>query len=207
MTQQQELMIEQIAPSGAADVVDVLWESFFHYPVMRYVLGESADYDRRSAKMIALFVAARALNNDAMFGICHGGELVATVTTSDPADPPHPDLAILRDRVWTDLGDAAKARYDACVDAWGALALDTPQLHVNMIGVRRAHQRGGLARALLRRVHAMAEASSTWQGVSLTTEDVRNVPFYERQGYRVIGKRVISPELQTWSFFRPNGVD
>jgi GNAT superfamily N-acetyltransferase len=201
---QQELLIERIAPTGAAEVIDVLWESFYHYPVMRFVLGESYDYDRRIARLIALFVAARALNNDMMLGVCHGGELVATVTTSDPADAPHPDLAVLRDRVWEELGAPARERYELCVAAWGALAIDTPQLHVNMLGVRRAHQRGGLARGLLRQVHAIAEGSPKWHGVSLTTEDPRNVPFYERQGYRVIGKRMISPELQTWSFFRSN---
>ena len=195
-------MIERIAPASAAEVTDVLWESFYNYPVMRFVLGESHDYDRRIARLIALFVAARALNHDMMLGICHGGELVAAVTTSDPADAPHPDLAALRDRVWDELGAPARERYEQCVAAWTALAVDTPQLHVNMLGVRRAHQRSGLARALLRQVHAVAEVSTKWHGVSLTTEDPRNVPFYERQGYRVIGTRIISPELQTWSFFR-----
>jgi GNAT superfamily N-acetyltransferase len=199
-----ELTIETIAPAEALEVVDVLWEAFYDYPVMRFVLGNGLDYDRRIARMIGLFVASRALVNDVMLGVRHSGELIAVATTSDPANPAHPDFAAMREQVWRELGPDAKARYDLCVNAWDAMADDRPQLHVNMLGVRRGHQRGGLASALLQRVHDLTESSGKWEGVSLTTEDPRNVPFYERQGYHIIGQRQVAPELQAWSFFRPN---
>jgi GNAT superfamily N-acetyltransferase len=200
----QQIAIERIAPANAAEVVDVLWESFYDYPVMRFVLGDAPHYDRRLARMISLFVGARALLNDVMLGARHNGELIAVATTSDPAVAPHPELAAMREECWRELGADAKARYDLYVNAWDAMASSAPQLHVNMLGVRRAHQRGGLARALLDGVHGMARASDKWTGVSLTTESPRNVSFYERQGYQIIGQREVAPGWQAWSFWRSN---
>jgi GNAT superfamily N-acetyltransferase len=201
----QQIAIERISPAQAAEVVDVLWESFYDYPVMRFVLGDGAHYDRRIARLIGMFVAARALLDDVMLGVRFNHELVAVATTSDPTNGAHADFARLREDVWRELGADAKARYDLCTNAWDAMATSTPQLHVNMIGVRRAHQRGGLARALLHQVHELARSSSQWEGVSLTTENPRNVPFYECQGYQIIGQREVAPGLQAWSFWRPNG--
>ena len=200
----QQITIERILPAQAAEVVDVLWESFYDYPVMRFVLGDAANYDRRIARMIGMFVAARAMLDDVMLGVRFNHELVAVATTSDPARGAHPDFAPLREEVWRELGADAKVRYDLCTNAWDAMSTSTPQLHVNMLGVRRAHQRGGLARALLHQVHELARESSVWQGVSLTTESPRNVSFYECQGYQVIGQREVAPGLQAWSFWRPN---
>jgi GNAT superfamily N-acetyltransferase len=180
MYDQLQGAVAPVPIGDASPVIDVLVESFYNYPVMRFVLGNAPDYDARLKRLIGLFVSARLLLNDVILGIRNGEE------------------------VWSELGPTAKARYDLCVNAWGAIATDVPQLHVNMIGVRNAHQRKGLARALLSRIHEMALQSGTWQGVSLTTEDPRNVAFYEGQGYRVIGTQMVAPELQAWSFFRVN---
>ncbi|HEY0673134.1 MAG TPA: GNAT family N-acetyltransferase [Longimicrobiales bacterium] len=203
--QREESRIIRIPSSDAPEVVSVLWESFFDYPVMRHVLRDSGlDYAQQLQQLIGLFVSARALRDDVMLGIKHGGELVAVVTTSNPADTPHPDFAPLRDQVWHALGADALARYQQYVTAWEAMATHVPQLHVNMIGVRRAFQRSGLARQLLNEVHEMAKRSPSVTGVSLTTEDERNVPLYQRHGYQIIGETQIAPGLKTWSFFRPN---
>lgn len=192
----------RISLRDAAAVTDVLVESFRDYPVMRFVLGTAPDYDARLLRLIGMFVAARVMLDDVILGIKRDGELVAVATTSDPAIPSHPGLAAMRDEVWAELGPTAKARYDLCVNAWGAMASELPQLHVNMLGVRRAYQLQGFAGKLLRAVHEMADRSESWQGVSLTTEDPHNVPFYEHLGYRVIGRQMVAPELEAWSLFR-----
>ncbi|HET9440708.1 MAG TPA: GNAT family N-acetyltransferase [Longimicrobiales bacterium] len=203
--QREESRIIRIPGTDAADVVGVLWESFFDYPVMRHVLRDSGlDYAQHLQQLIGLFVSARALRDDVMLGIKLGGELVGVVTTSNPMDPPHPDFAPLREQLWQALGPEASARYQQYVTAWDSMATHEPQLHVNMIGVRRAFQRSGLARQLLSEVHEMAKRSPSVTGVSLTTEDERNVPLYQRHGYQVIGEKQIAPGLKTWSFFRPN---
>ncbi len=202
--QVEETRVIRLAADEASSIIAVLWESFYDYPVMRYVLRDSGlRYSEHLHKMITLFVSARLLLNDVILGIRSQDELVAVVTTSDPSIPPHPDFAALREHTWEVLGPEALARYQQFVDAWTSMEWSVPQLHVNMIGVCRAHQRRGLARTLLYEVHRMAQESPSATGISLTTEDERNVSFYQRQGYEIIGHRQVGSDLQAWSFFRP----
>ena len=201
---QTELRMARVPAAHAAQVVDVLCEAFRDYPVMRYVLGDAHDYERRLQQMIGLFVAARALRDDVMLGFHHGAELVAVATTSDPAAPAHPDFARLRDEVWASLGADALERYQHCVAAWESLASHAPQLHINMLGVRDAVRGTGLGRRLVAAVHALAGNDARCTGVSLTTETPANVPFYQHLGYQIIGEAGIAPGLRTWSFFWTN---
>jgi ribosomal protein S18 acetylase RimI-like enzyme len=101
------------------------------------------------------------------------------------------------------LGHDAEQRYEQCVAVWESLALDRPQVHVNMIGVRDAYRGRGLARIMLNEAHALCGSSPNAEGVSLTTENPRNVDFYRYLGYEVIGQADIAEGLTTWSFFRP----
>ena len=202
------LQVERVSRADADHVIAVLCESFRDYPVMRFVLGDEGDYDARLRRMIGLFVTARTLLDDVIFGIREGGELVAVATTSNPARPAHPDFAVLRDEVWSELGAESAERYQRCVTAWQLMESHVPQLHVNMLGVRRAYQALRLGTRLLDAVHALAEFTPGCVGVTLTTEVTRNVRFYQNRGYQVIGNVRIEPELETWSFLRPiSGID
>jgi GNAT superfamily N-acetyltransferase len=197
------LAVARLNSSDVPDVVSVLCEAFFDYPVMRHVLGEVGDYARRLNVLIGMFVAARALREDPIFGIRDSAALVAAMTTSNPAEAPHPDFAAVQAAAWQRLGADAQARYDSCVQAWNSIALAEPQLHVNMIGVRDRYRGTGLAGRLLDEVHGLCEQSTFAQGVSLTTEVTRNVDFYRRRGYEVTGEMRITDALTTWNMFRP----
>ena len=198
----QRFSIARLHRSDVPAVVDVMCEAFFDYPVMRFVLG-AGDYSERLRVLIGLFVTARALRGDAMFGVRDGAQLLAAVTTSNPADPPHPDFETARSEAWRQLGLEAEKRYDLCVAAWQSIQLDKPQLHVNMIGVRDEYRGRGLGRLLLAEVHALCEQLPFAEGVSLTTEEPRNVDFYRHLGYQVVGEARIANVLPVWSFFRP----
>ena len=203
----QRTTIERVPNAASAHVVNVFWESFYDYIVFRYVLQDSGEkYAQHLSKMIGLFVAARVLRNEPMYGIYDGaGDLVAAMTTSVPDDAPvGEEYAATREAVWQEIGKSARTRYERCVDAWKPLSVPVPQLHVNMIGVCRSYQRTGLAGRLLRHVHEVSRTSPPSEGVTLTTEDPRNVPFYQYLGYEVIGQSTISDNIQTWGFFRPN---
>jgi ribosomal protein S18 acetylase RimI-like enzyme len=200
--EQKQFSITRLHRSDVPAVVDVMCEAFFDYPVMRFVLG-AGDYGERLNVLIGLFVTARALRGDAMFGVRDGSQLLAAVTTSNPADPPHPDFEPARAKAWRHLGNEAEKRYDLCVTAWQSIQIDKTQLHVNMIGVRAEHRGRGLGRQLLEEVHALCEQSAFAEGVSLTTEEPRNVDFYRHLGYEVVGEARIANILPVWSFFRP----
>jgi ribosomal protein S18 acetylase RimI-like enzyme len=193
---------------GAEDqdqVIAVLAEAFHDYPVMRYVLGGEPGYDRRLSRMVSLVVGARVLRGEPLLGMEGAGELAAAAAASYPENREStPAVIAHRDAVWADLGPQVQERYMACVSAWKPLDVAAPNLHLNMIGVRRAYQGQGLGRRLLDHVQDMARARGV-EGVSLTTENPDNVAIYERVGYRVVGHAVIAPGLETWGFFRPNG--
>jgi GNAT superfamily N-acetyltransferase len=194
-----------IAIDDPDEVVGVLCEAFHDYPVMRFVLGRGrADYDRDLRTLIGLFVMSRALRGEYLFGVPGEGGLEAAAIVSRPGTPSPPALVALREEVWTALGADARARYDAFVAACSPLEPTGPHLHLNMIGVRRRAQRGGRGRLLLDHVHALSRDDPGSRGVSLSTENPRNVALYEHVGYAVKGHAVVAPELQTWALYRPD---
>jgi GNAT superfamily N-acetyltransferase len=187
-----------------SDIVSVLGEAFYDYPVMRYVLGPAQPYDERLRRLVELFVSRRAYLNEPMLGVRDAaGTLVAaaTVTLPGPENPPATFLA-LRESIWAELGADAQARYAAFAAASEGLTTDAPHHYLDMIGVRHAHQGRGLARVLLEAVHDLSTADERSSGVRLSTERASNVTLYEHFGYRVHGHARVADDLETWVLFR-----
>lgn len=172
---------------------------------MRFVLGTTGDYRGRLRRLMGLFVGNRAIRGDPMFGIPTGAELagVALCTPPEPAAP-SPELAEFQARAWAELGLDAWERYQACVAAWGEVGVADPNVHLNILSIPPRYQGRGLARPLLDQVHLLSREYARSTGVSLTTEDPKNVRLYEYFGYRVVGRREVVPGLETWGFFRPD---
>jgi GNAT superfamily N-acetyltransferase len=196
----------RLAGCDAPRVTDVFCDAFRDYPVMRYVLGADAGDERRLRRLIGFFVLARALRGDPLIGVRDGGELVAAVAVSYPGRASQPtELGYVRELVWQELGSEARARYDECGAVWAPLGVDVPHIHVNMIGVRRSHQKRGLARHLLDDVAELSRTTEDSRGISLTTEEPGNVAFYEHLGFEVSGCARIGPgtaAFDTWALFR-----
>lgn len=189
------------------EAVDVIFDAFLDYPVMRFVIGSSGDtYARRARLMVDFFTTARFLGEDLVMGVEDaGGALIGAANITRPGErPKHPGLGPLREALWDELGSEAHARYEELVSIWQRFALDQPQYHLNMLGVRRSHQKRGAAGLLLNALHNLSERAPDSRGVSLTTEDPVNVPLYQRFGYRIVGEARVSGGLTTWGFFRPN---
>ena len=189
----------------APAIVSVFCDAFYDYPVMRFVLGESADYDERLKLLIGVFVVARVLREEPLLGIRMEGALCAAATMSHPqiVHTP-PEFADIKEHVWSRLGTDALRRYEQCTAAWEPLAVEVPQIHLNMIGVRREQQGLKLGRRLLEAVQQISRETPGSQGVSLTTELAGNVRLYEHIGYQVTGHVVVAPGLETWALFRHN---
>lgn len=193
-----------LQPRELGDVVEVLGEAFRDYPVMRHVLGPRHDYDTCLPILVTLFASGRALRGEPMLGVRGAdGRLLATALVTPPDSVAAPaQLLALRERTWERLGSDARQRYDAFADACNRLGIDTPHHHLNMIGVRRAHQGSGLARCLLEAVHALSHRDPGSAGVSLTTEYAPNLALYQRFGYQTRGELQVAPDLRTWTLFR-----
>jgi GNAT superfamily N-acetyltransferase len=201
-----ETPVVRLSPDDAPRVVDALCDAFHDYPVMRFVLGERGDaYDALLHRLIGFFVAARALRREPLLGVGDGERLHGAAIMSFPGmgESP-PELRDLRDAVWAEVGAESRARYEACGVAWAPLTVEVPHVHLNMIGVRSAHQGKGLSRKLLEAAHGISLATQGSQGITLTTEDPANVPYYEHMGYEVVGRARIAPGLETWGMFRRN---
>jgi GNAT superfamily N-acetyltransferase len=172
---------------------------------MRFVLGPGLDYSARLRTLIGLFVANRAVPGDPFFAVTDGTEL-GGVALCTPPNPPAAASALeeIRERAWTALGADARERYAACLRAWTDVGIAEPNVHLNMLGVRPRYQGRRLASPLMERVHALSGELPASRGVTLTTEDPRNIPLYRHFGYEVVGHRPVAPALQTWGFFRPD---
>lgn len=199
--------VRRLSTAQVQHAVSVLCDAFHDYPVMRYLLAPVAgDYDRHLHTLVNFFVMARVWREDPILGISDGEELVAAATLTLPGKRQAPaEFARLRASVWRELGEAARQRYEAFGAATQAFDLGRPHHHLNMIGVRRSHLGRGLARQLLTEVQAMSEEDPASQGVTLTTEEARNVSLYEHFGYRVVGHARVAARLETWGFFRSRG--
>jgi GNAT superfamily N-acetyltransferase len=185
------------------EIVDVLCDAFHDYPVMHHVIGDS-DYDARLRRLVGVFVAARVLSRHPMYAIEAAGRLVAAGTTTPPgAGAAPPEFPALRDAVWKELGEEALARYRALVAVWESVPFPEPHLHLNMLGTRRSHAGRGFGRRILEAVQDASRRAAT-RGVSLSTEDPRNVPLYEHCGYRVLHHARVTDSLETWLLFREN---
>jgi GNAT superfamily N-acetyltransferase len=187
------------------EAVDVLFDAFRDYPVMRHIVGAPGEtYARRARQLIDFFTTARFLGEDPVMAVADdGGALVAIANITRPGERPTPAaLGPLREALWRDLGPEARARYEALVQIWQGFGIARPQYHLNMLGVRRTHQKRGAARLLLDAVHALSARSTESTGVSLTTGDPVNVAFYERFGYRIVAEAAVGGAFTTWGFFR-----
>lgn len=198
--------IQRIDESDISQIVDVFWDAFYDYPVMRVVIGNVEEkYDYRLRLLIKLFVMKRFMRRGPILGATRGGTLVACVTVTSPHDKSADDsLKEIEELIWNELGQEAQKRYKALCKLWSKFEMEEPHYHVNMIGVRSSFESQGLGSKLLKAVHQMSDDDPVSCGVTLTTEDPANLPFYNRHGYEIEANYIFSEALKTWCFFRPD---
>ena len=199
------MRVERLSEAQADDAVAVLCDAFRDYPVMRFVLGSKPDYGQRLTTLIGLFVAARILRQEPLLGVRdEAGTLVGAAVVTLPGDRSSPEaLSLQREAVWRELGAEERARYDRFSRSGSEFSIESPHHHLNMIGVRRSHGGRGVGRTLLEAVHGLAEQDPDSGGVTLTTEDARNLSLYQKFGYRLLGRSAVDQSLDSWSFYRP----
>ena len=199
--------MRELAPDRIDEAVDVLSDAFFDYPVMRYVIGAAGSaYAARLRTLLVFFTSARFVRNELVTGAVTTDDNVVGVANSMlPGTRPTPTvLGSQREAVWQELGADARLRYDTYGTATAAFAVDRPNYHLSMIGVRREWADRGVGRRLLEALHDTSCRDPKSAGVTLTTEDPRNVPLYRHFGYEVVGHARISDTLESWGFFRPD---
>jgi len=200
----ENIHVQDIDRTRLNEAVDVLCEAFFDYPVMRFVIGDAEDdYSRRLKQLVCFFTEARFLRRDPVLAVCEHDRITAVANINRPGSAvTSVALDTHRERLWADLGDDARRRYEAYRDVTGSFVYPEPHFHLGMIGVRQPRKGRGHARRLLDALHEMSRSHPTSRGVSLTTESLHNVPLYQHFGYQIVGHGCIGA-VETWGFFRP----
>lgn len=76
----------------------------------------------------------------------------------------------------------------------------TPHWYLLLLGVEPAHQRQGLGRQLLAPLLAKADAAG--DTVRLETNNAESIPFYERQGFKVVYTGQVNASMPQWALER-----
>lgn len=197
--------VVQIPGKDIEQVVDIFCDAFFEYPVMKYVLGDTTDYDSKYRKLIHFFVLNRVLRNEYMFGVFEQEDLKAVATVSIPFKSVDvPEIELAKKQIWQELGEEARGRYEQFGTICSQFDVAEPHIHLNMIGVKKEAQGLGLGKLLLNHVHQFSKELEESRGVTLSTEVSKNVAFYQRFGYEIIGQAEVGNTFTTWNFYRPN---
>lgn len=209
VTNKHRTSIQRLDESNISQILDVFCDAFHDYPVMEVVIGSvGKKYDKYLRLLIKLFVMKRIMRGGPILGVAHNGVLIACATITSPqdkiTDERLKDLKKIDESIWYELGREARNRYKELCKLWDGFEVEEPHYHINMIGVRNSFKGRGLGSKLLEAVHQMSYDDPDSCGVTLTTEDPANVPFYQHHGYKVEANFVFSEALETWCFFRPD---
>lgn len=188
--------VDRLGRSDRENVVRLLTAAFFDYPVMRYVVGDH-DYESRVKNLIAGYTDMRLDHDWPVLGCRVGGELRAAALISPAGAVADPEVVgRLEHRLRAALGRQAYERMERFEAASDANGPDGPHHFVGMLGVLPGAQGRGLGRTVLEAVKRMAVEDGL-KGVSLSTEDPANLPFYKHMGFRVNGHTDLGA-LKTW---------
>lgn len=183
--------------------VAVLAEAFAEDRSLRYVVGDGGPTgDTEIRSLVEFFVRARVLRDEPVLGVFDGSDLVGVALVSYPWVESPQALAALRWALWNELGAEAYARYDAIGHAAASFEVDRPHIHLNLLGVRRAHRGAGIGRRLVDAAQGLSRNVEPSEGVSLVTEGEKNLRFYRNLGFTVQGHEKIAPGLTVNVLFR-----
>jgi GNAT superfamily N-acetyltransferase len=198
------MRIEYLSENNPAEVVDMLSNAFYDYPVMHYVLGNKDNYKERLHKLVRFFIEARVLRNEPILGVYNSDNiLVAAAIVTLPEDIPAPEKLIEHRKIlWKELGSDAQKRYEIYGKAASTLLPTEPHHHLNMIGVSSEYIGKGLARMLIDKIVELVGSHPDSTGLSLNTETESNVRLYLHIGFNLIGNKKVDENLETWAFFK-----
>lgn len=184
------------------ELASMLCAAFYDYPVMRFVLQSTPEYDRHLAALMEFYSSIRFVQNYPVAGIKTGGHLVAAALINEPTKEPRPLPQQELLRLKSVIGQDAFARLIQYETESSMPEPAAPHHLLGIIGVHPDHRGKGYAAALLHATKEMALQHPDSTGVFLNTEHAENVAFYQHFGYTLIAELDIAT-LHSWCFFLP----
>ncbi|MBN1399433.1 MAG: GNAT family N-acetyltransferase [Anaerolineae bacterium] len=196
--------IMRLQRAHLAQAATVLARAFVQDPLTEYVFAVSKASRDESLRELGRFSCeVRLLLGWPLLGSIEArGRVAGVLGVSLPGDPQWPPAL---NRVYARLGEVVGPESIARLEAYSRLA-DTnrpkqPHYQVGILGVDPTLQGQGHGGALMRALHAIADADAEAVGTWLDTENPRNVAWYRRFGYEVQAESLLDG-LAVWGMFR-----
>ena len=196
--------VTRLSSAYRDEAVVVLCESFYDYPVMRFVLADAGrQYAERLSALVAYFCSRRLVGNGWVLGAMVGQELAGVSVCDEPGgesvdgEEEQRQWALALER---DIGEEAVARLSEYDEAGESLLPEGDYHFLGMLGVVSRYQGLGLGKKLVEATQALVADFPASSGICLDTESPGNVPFYESLGFEVVGEADVA-DFHTWCMF------
>jgi len=197
------MTLQKLTRDHKRQCIQVLTIAFHDYPVMRFILrNKSPEYESHLEAIIDFYCEARFAKDRPVLGIMDSDSLVAVALLDVSSLKPWAEQQTELERLKKIVGDEAYARVEVYERTTAAAEPSEPHHFLGMMGVLPEHRGKNYGRILLEEVKKISAADPQSSGVCLTTEDLQNVRYYERCGYKVISETDIA-ELHSWCMFLP----
>jgi len=165
-------------------IVAVLAAAFVDDPVFAWIEPDPVARRAVLPDLFAGFVTAFARQDETHVARPDGLPVGAALWAPPGVEAVHPDDAEMFEDGLTDLSPGARARADACTEAFAAAHPAEPAWYLNLLAASPAHQGRGVGSALLRAV--LDRADRDGEPAYLEATNRRNRALYERHGFRLL---------------------
>jgi GNAT superfamily N-acetyltransferase len=170
--------VVRAAPERLSALAPVFGRAFVHEPMMLWPMGEHGDVADRFTRCFSHFLE-RALPLGIVW---EAGRALGAAAWFPPGGHDSWDDHPWNEPRIAELTDDGGSRYDAFWDWIGPRSPAEPSWELDSIAVEPALQGRGIGGALI--AAGLAQARADGVGAFLSTGSPRNVPIYERHGFR-----------------------
>lgn len=185
----------------------VLGDAFLDDPVWAWI-GPRRRGRRRIANRVAYHaILIGAMRHRGRIRVARAGEggdrqILGISVSFGPGDWPLPDSATLLEAGWLLIAGPAPVRRGLRIDReMRASHISHPHVYLWFLATAPQQQGRGVGRALLADLHEHAAAIDVPCYLEASKRD--NVPYYERDGYEVIGEVAVPGAPPLWRMERP----
>ncbi len=201
----QMFTIVQLDDSCFPRALDVLTDAFQDDPLIRHMFP--ANTKEESQPFFSFLLAKSILLNELLLGIECNGELIG-IANVERSVRNRVGIFQIGKLIYQSLRFAFRISFrnfifiNNYMKLTSSLRPENPNHYLIFISIAPKHQGKGVGRMLLDHIHSLVEQSPHSSGIGLDTENAKNIPLYERFGYKLIGTEFMEP-VTIYSMFRP----
>ena len=171
--------VNSIYGDDAAAAIGVVTLAFSADPVARWVYPSAEQYLRHFPEFIRAFAGKSFEKGTAFLAPDSAGAALWLPPETEPEE------GRLLDLFWSSTSEKVQKDLFPVFEQMGAFHPKQPHWYLPMIGVEPTRQGSGVGSALMQ--HALANCDAYRLPAYLESSNPRNIPLYERFGFKVIG--------------------